>query len=307
VRTEKTRTTYTYDPLGRRITKHHQNSPLPLAGEQLGERANAQHTIPTTSHTTTHTHFGWDGDTLAFESQYTTHSASPHQINNPSTTHYLFEPGTFVPMAQATQPGRIKLPPTTNIKELIAHNAGQYDIALDPLWADEPPEPEAFQPEQIHYHHCDHLGTPQEMSDHQGHMAWTAKHKAWGQADIALSRAARDAGVKNPFRFQGQYFDEESGLHYNRYRYYDAHAGRFVSKDPLGLAGGNHLHTYAPNPLEWVDPLGLNKKKQKRQCQTKQNSTEPQLPEKIIAQNGGLRLEHYPESVSRNLTRPRFT
>jgi RHS repeat-associated protein len=96
------------------------------------------------------------------------------------------------------------------------------------------------------------------MSDHQGHMAWTAKHKAWGQADIALSRAARDAGVKNPFRFQGQYFDEESGLHYNRYRYYDAHAGRFVSKDPIGLAGGINLQQYAPNPTAWIDPLGLS-------------------------------------------------
>jgi RHS repeat-associated protein len=178
---------------------------------------------------------------------------------HPNTTHYLFEPGTFVPMAQATQPGRIKLPPTTNIQELIAHNGDQYDIALDPLWADEPPEPQAFQPEQIHYHHCDHLGTPQEMSDHQGHMAWTAKHKAWGQADIALSRAARDAGVTNPFRFQGQYFDEESGLHYNRYRYYDAHAGRFVSKDPIGLLGGTNVYSYAPNPTGWIDPFGLAK------------------------------------------------
>jgi RHS repeat-associated protein len=95
------------------------------------------------------------------------------------------------------------------------------------------------------------------MTDCDGNMAWTAKHKAWGQADIALSRAARDAGVTNPFRFQGQYFDEESGLHYNRHRYYDPHSGRFVSKDPIGLRGGSNSHAYVSNPVGWVDPLGL--------------------------------------------------
>jgi RHS repeat-associated protein len=88
-------------------------------------------------------------------------------------------------------------------------------------------------------------------------MSWAARHKAWGAAKVAISDAAARAGIKNPFRFQGQYFDEESGLHYNRYRYYDPHSGRFVSKDPIGLAGGNNLHSYAPNPLQWIDPLGL--------------------------------------------------
>jgi len=58
-------------------------------------------------------------------------------------------------------------------------------------------------------------------------------------------------------RFQGQYFDEETGLHYNRFRYYDPEIGRFISQDPIGLFGGNNLYQYAPNPVEWVDPLGL--------------------------------------------------
>ncbi|PWJ72511.1 UNVERIFIED_ORG: RHS repeat-associated protein [Pantoea agglomerans] len=58
---------------------------------------------------------------------------------------------------------------------------------------------------------------------------------------------------------QGQYFDAETGLHYNRFRYYDPDAGRFVSQDPIGLAGGVNLYQYAPNPLSWVDPLGLTK------------------------------------------------
>ncbi|EOI5716518.1 RHS repeat-associated core domain-containing protein [Cronobacter turicensis] len=60
-----------------------------------------------------------------------------------------------------------------------------------------------------------------------------------------------------PLRYQGQYFDGETGLHYNRFRYYDPDAGRFISQDPIGLAGGINLYQYAPNPLVWVDPLGL--------------------------------------------------
>ncbi|TDR25012.1 RHS repeat-associated core domain-containing protein, partial [Hydromonas duriensis] len=67
------------------------------------------------------------------------------------------------------------------------------------------------------------------------------------------------AGFTNPIRFQGQYFDHETGLHYNRHRYYDPHSGRFVSRDPIGLLGGMNVHAYAPNPVEWIDPLGLYK------------------------------------------------
>ena len=58
-------------------------------------------------------------------------------------------------------------------------------------------------------------------------------------------------------RFQGQQVDEESGLHYNRHRYYDPDTGRFISKDPIGLAGGINVYQYAPNPIRWIDPLGL--------------------------------------------------
>ncbi|WP_339483833.1 MULTISPECIES: RHS repeat-associated core domain-containing protein, partial [unclassified Pseudomonas] len=62
---------------------------------------------------------------------------------------------------------------------------------------------------------------------------------------------------RNSLRFQGQYFDVETGLHYNRYRYYDPQVGRFIGKDPIGFAGGLNVYAYGPNPVEWVDPLGL--------------------------------------------------
>ncbi|WP_414464730.1 RHS repeat-associated core domain-containing protein, partial [Klebsiella aerogenes] len=60
-------------------------------------------------------------------------------------------------------------------------------------------------------------------------------------------------------RFQGQYFDAETGLHYNRHRYYDPEISGFISQDPIGLAGGLNVYQYAPNPLGWVDPWGLAK------------------------------------------------
>ena len=66
--------------------------------------------------------------------------------------------------------------------------------------------------------------------------------------------------VEQNLRMQGQYYDEESGLHYNLFRYYDPDSGRFTQLDPIGLAGGINLYQYAPNALGWVDPLGLSRK-----------------------------------------------
>ena len=63
--------------------------------------------------------------------------------------------------------------------------------------------------------------------------------------------------IQQKLRFQGQYFDAETGLHYNRFRYYEPGVGRFISQDPIGLRGGKNLFQYANNPIAWVDPLGL--------------------------------------------------
>jgi RHS repeat-associated protein len=226
-------TTFAYDPLGRRIAKQG----------------------PTAK-----TIFGWDGDTLAFES------------SDKRSVHYLHEAGSFVPLAQATRQEPIALTASASAKELMGAN-GRYDIDRDPLWngqAEAPTGP-GFSKEEIAYYQVDHLGTPQELTDHKGNIAWAAQYKAWGQAREVISEAARKAGISNPIRFQGQYYDEETGLHYNRMRYYDPHAGRFVSSDPIGLWGGGNLHGYAPNPTEWVDPLGLSAERQRsKRCGTSQ-------------------------------------
>ena len=74
-----------------------------------------------------------------------------------------------------------------------------------------------------------------------------------------ITQAAQSAGRRNPIRFQGQYYDQETGLHYNRHRYYDPQTGQFIGKDPVGYAGGLNLYRYADNPVGWIDPLGLDK------------------------------------------------
>jgi RHS repeat-associated protein len=140
---------------------------------------------------------------------------------------------------------------------------------------------------QIRYYHCDQIGLPRELTDELGAIVWRANFKTWGgveqehRAEGGLQLAAQagqltQIGEKlvnhahaettgrsthtanlQPIRFQGQYFDEETGLHYNHFRYYDADMGRFVSADPIGLLGGYNIGAYAPNPQVWADPSGL--------------------------------------------------
>jgi RHS repeat-associated protein len=68
---------------------------------------------------------------------------------------------------------------------------------------------------------------------------------------------AQQLGETQNLRFQGQYYDQETGLHYNTFRFFDPDVGRFTQGDPIGLNGGNNVYAYAPNPLAWTDPLGL--------------------------------------------------
>jgi RHS repeat-associated protein len=102
----------------------------------------------------------------------------------------------------------------------------------------------------------DHLGTPKEMVDSNGRVAWSSSQSAWG----TVIETWRDAGarvVESPFRLLGQYFDEETGLAYARFRYFDAAKGRWISPDPLGIDGGNNLAAFDGSPSNDSDPLGL--------------------------------------------------
>ena len=103
------------------------------------------------------------------------------------------------------------------------------------------------------YFHNDQIGIPREMTDIHGNLLWYGEYTAWGRLKKD-ERVYKDA--HQPFRLQNQYFDEETGLHYNLMRYYEPEAGRFVNQDPIGLLGGENLYQFAPNTQEWIDPLG---------------------------------------------------
>ncbi|CAB3774218.1 Rhs family protein [Burkholderia paludis] len=231
---------YWYDALGRRVAKESnawvRQSSYDGSGYREAEtaRLNAENGYGMTL-------YGWGGDRLAWESGTGEYGGSGR------TTHYVYEPDSFVPLAQAVHAGWIELHDQPEYDE-------HYDIDRDPLWS-RTNKPRMFA--QIGYYQCDQIGTPQEVTDEAGEVAWSVRYKAWGEAKEVIREAARKAGIRNPIRFQGQYFDHETGLHYNRHRYYDPNAGRFISTDPIGLAGGINVYQYAPNPVSWVDPLGL--------------------------------------------------
>lgn len=106
--------------------------------------------------------------------------------------------------------------------------------------------------ELVYYYHNDHLGTPQVLTDATQTVAWKATYTPFGEAVTSI------ATVENPFRFPGQYYDAETGLHYNYYRYYNPPIGRYLTPDPIGLWGGLNLFVYtANNPVRFTDPKGL--------------------------------------------------
>ncbi|MFR0672557.1 RHS repeat-associated core domain-containing protein [Enterobacterales bacterium AW_CKDN230030176-1A_HGKHYDSX7] len=105
---------------------------------------------------------------------------------------------------------------------------------------------------QVYYFHTDQIGTPLELTNADGEVVWQVTYRAWGYVEQFIVQA-----VEQNLRFQGQYSDSESGLYYNGFRCYDAVIGRYVCQDPIGTEGGVNLYRYAPNPLAWIDPLGL--------------------------------------------------
>ncbi|MGO4325408.1 RHS domain-containing protein, partial [Pseudomonas sp. KB_12] len=132
------------------------------------------------------TEFFWQGDQVVAEN-------SPRHHRS-----YVYEPGTFRPLAMLDGEGPEKATPF--------------------------------------YYHLDHLGTPQELTSYSGQIVWSARYNGYGQ----LTELQHGGGeqLEQPLRFQGQYFDPESGLHYNRHRYYNPETGRYLTPDPSKLVGG---------------------------------------------------------------------
>ncbi|MBP2050697.1 RHS repeat-associated protein [Streptomyces griseochromogenes] len=99
----------------------------------------------------------------------------------------------------------------------------------------------------------DLVGTPSELIDEQGDIAWRTRSTLWGTTAWAANSTAY-----TPLRFPGQYYDPETGLHYNYFRHYDPETARYFAPDPLGLTAAPNATTYVQNPHTWADPLGLS-------------------------------------------------
>lgn len=194
-------TRFGYDVLGRRAWKETSAwAATPANAPEAGEPLLARQLMS----------YLWKGNVLLAEAA----SAPGEAPTDPCAVVYLFEPGSFRPLAQ--------------IRRAAAGEAGT-----------------------VYHYHCDRLGTPQELTQDDGTIVWQADLMAWGGvAAVAVET------VPNPLRFQGQYHDGETGLHYNRFRYYSPAEGRFLNQDPIGIAGGENLYRYAPNPISWTDPWG---------------------------------------------------
>ena len=129
-------------------------------------------------------------------------------------------------------------------------DAATGDTLAEYIWLDG--SPLAFvQSGQTYHVHVDHLGTPKALTDASGQVVWKASYSPFGKASITTQ------GPTFNLRFPGQYYDAETGLHYNWRRYYDPNTGRYISSDPIGLAGGINTYAYAlSNPYSYMDPTG---------------------------------------------------
>ncbi|CAM4250288.1 RHS repeat-associated core domain-containing protein [Serratia silvae] len=245
---------YIYDPLGRRVGKRILHlSPQGIPREDACV-----------------TWYGWDGDRLVLTE------------SDGQRVHTLYQPGSFVPLLRIEgdappvvqtlvqtleQDAGMRFEPevcdqlhrleqelregtlSTHSQQWLNHaqlNQEQLLAMLKPL-------PERATP-LVHLYHCDHLGTPLALINQQGGVDWQAEFDAWGN-QVAGRNPQR---LYQPIRMQGQHYDEETGLHYNRHRYYDPMLGRYINQDPIGLLGGMNLYSYPLNPLQWGDPLGLD-------------------------------------------------
>ncbi len=246
---------YFYDPFGRRVVK--QTAYADENGTPVGE---VQATF-----------YGWDGDRLVLTEQGDTH------------IHTIYQPNSFVPLIRIEggrhAPGqslarkieqqsgivfsteqRERLDAiehelrNENLSEQNRHWLQQAGASTQELKAMLDEETNDAQ-RTIHLYHCDHLGTPIALIDEKGKIDWRIELDAWG--NVLSEDNPHD--LYQPIRFQGQHFDSESGMHYNRYRYYDPKIGRYFTQDPIGLSGGINFYAFAKNiPIKYTDQLGLD-------------------------------------------------
>ncbi|MFF1708776.1 RHS repeat-associated core domain-containing protein [Streptomyces sp. NPDC058268] len=181
--------------------------------DPLGRRVGKQRLAPDGSAVVEETLFTWDGTNLC---EQTTSAA---ELRNPVTLTWEHE----------------GLNPVAQTERMISVDTPQDEIDS-----------------RFFLIVTDAIGTPTELIDEDGGIAWRSRATLWGSTAWAT-----DSVAYTPLRFPGQYFDPETGLHYNFFRHYDPETARYVSPDPLGLAPAPNPVAYVRNPCLWSDPLGL--------------------------------------------------
>jgi len=116
-------------------------------------------------------------------------------------------------------------------------------------------------------------GVPQELLDDRGQLVWQGTFDDWGK--LVSEKGSTTCRLRLP----GQLADDETGLHYNRFRYYSPEAGQFVSADPIVFLGGTRLYRFGPNAIGWLDPLGL--KCGSSDCKPTEDTKVNALPEEV--------------------------
>lgn len=211
-------------------TRHGVEQTVRFSYDLLGRRTTKHDTFGVT-------HFVWDGLRLAQERR-------GHQV-----VTYLYEGESYVPLA------RIDAVNDDSQWLWRLYHEGEKDRL----------EAEAKPEARIYYFHTNASGAPEELTSGDGQVVWKTRYRAWGNTvlqEYAPEFQANPVGdVMQPLpqtlRLQGQYEDLETGFCYSTFRYYDPDAGRFITPDPIGLAGGLNQYRYAPNPVSWIDPWGL--------------------------------------------------
>ncbi|EGM8158825.1 TPA: RHS element core protein [Escherichia coli] len=251
---------YLYDPLGRRTGKRVWRRERDLTGWMSLSRKPEV------------TWYGWDGDRL------TTIQTGTTRIQT------VYEPGSFTPLIRIeTENGEQAKARHRSLAEVLQEDTGvtlpaelsvmlgrlerelrqgsvseesQQWLAQCGLTAEQMAaqlEAEYIPERKLHLYHCDHRGLPQALISPEGETAWQGEYDEWGN----LLGETSAQHLQQPYRLPGQQYDEESGLYYNRNRYYDPLQGRYITQDPIDIKGGWNLYSYALNPVSWIDPLGL--------------------------------------------------
>ncbi|EHN4946336.1 RHS repeat protein, partial [Escherichia coli] len=259
---------YLYDPLGRRVAKRVWRRERDLTGWMSLSRKPQV------------TWYGWDGDRLTTIQ------------NDRSRIQTIYQPGSFTPLIRVeTATGELAKTQRRSLADALQQSGGEdggsvvfppvlvqmLDRLESEILADRVSEesrrwlascgltveqmqnqmdPVYTPARKIHLYHCDHRGLPLALVSTEGATEWCAEYDEWGN----LLNEENPHQLQQLIRLPGQQYDEESGLYYNRHRYYDPLQGRYITQDPIGLKGGWNFYQYPLNPVQYIDSMGLASK-----------------------------------------------